>query len=189
MEKETERKCIATGKVKPQDELLRFVKTPDSRLVPDFNKKIPGRGLYVSNSKELLKTALEKNLFIKSIHQHLKIDDDFADMVEHLLAKKGLESLNLARKAGALVTGFEKVKEKIQNNKVSFLIEAVDAGQDGKEKMAGLAKDIEIISLYGTDELDKALDKVNTVYAAVLKSNISEMVYKNLKKYQTFLGK
>ena len=89
MEKETERKCIATGKVKPQDELLRFVKTPDSRLVPDFNKKIPGRGLYVSNSKELLKTALEKNLFIKSIHQHLKIDEDFADMVEHLLAKKG----------------------------------------------------------------------------------------------------
>ncbi|MEE6208018.1 MAG: YlxR family protein, partial [Alphaproteobacteria bacterium] len=51
MEKELQRKCVATGEIKSQDELLRFVKTPDSRLVPDFNKKLEGRGLYVSNSK------------------------------------------------------------------------------------------------------------------------------------------
>ena len=76
MEKETDRKCIVTGQIKPKDELLRFVKTPDSRLIPDFNKKIEGRGLYVSNSKQVLKTALEKNLFIKSIHLHLKIEDN-----------------------------------------------------------------------------------------------------------------
>ena len=77
MEKETERRCIVSGKVKPAAELLRFVKTEDSRLVPDFNKKIPGRGLYVTNSRKMLKTALDKNLFVKSIHQNLKIEDNF----------------------------------------------------------------------------------------------------------------
>ena len=96
MEKETDRKCIATGQIKPKDELLRFVKTPDNRLVPDFNKKLEGRGLYVSNSKKALKTALDKNLFIKSIHLHLKIEDNFLTMVEQLLYKRGLDSINLA---------------------------------------------------------------------------------------------
>ena len=73
MEKETNRKCIVTGQIKPKDELLRFVKTYDSRLVPDFNNKLEGRGLYVSVSKKALQKALEKNLFIKSIHLHLKL--------------------------------------------------------------------------------------------------------------------
>lgn len=187
MEKETERKCVATGKVKPKAELLRFVKTPDSRLVPDFNKKIPGRGLYVSNSRRALQHALSKNLFIKSIHLHLKIQEGFVDMVEHLLYQKGLDALNLARKAGVLVTGFEKVKEKIVKNKVAFLIEASDAGQDGAEKMASAAKDLEILKVYQTNDLDVALNKVNTVHVAVLKSDIAHMVYENLKKYQTFM--
>lgn len=187
MEKETNRKCIATGQIKPKDELLRFVKTPDSRLVPDFNKKLEGRGLYVSISKKALKTAIEKNLFIKSIHLHLKIEDNFLDMVEQLLHKRGLDSINLARKAGALVTGFEKVKEKILRNKVAFLIEAQDAGQDGAQKIKAISENLETIKLYCVEELDNALDKVNTVHIAVLKSDIAKMVYENLKRYQTFL--
>ena len=187
MEKETERRCIVSGKVKPADELLRFVKTEDSHLVPDFNKKLPGRGLYVTNSRKMLKTALDKNLFIKSIHCHLKIEENFLEMVENLLHKKGLETINLARKAGAAVAGFEKVKDNILKNKVAFVIEAADAGQDGDEKMQALSKGLEILKIYTTDELDNALDKVNTVYIAVLKSNIAGMVYTNLKRYQTFL--
>lgn len=186
MEKETERRCIVSGKVKPAAELLRFVKTEDSRLVPDFNKKIPGRGLYVTNSRKMLKTALDKNLFVKSIHQNLKIEDNFLETVEALLHKKGLEAINLARKAGAAVAGFEKVKESILKNKAAFVIAAADAGKDGSEKMEALSKDLEILKIYTINELDNALDKVNTVYIAVLKSSIAQMVYTNLKRYQSF---
>lgn len=187
MENETERKCIATGVIKPKTELLRFVKTPDSRLVPDFNKKLSGRGLYVSISRQALKKALEKNLFIKSIHLHLKIQDDFLEMVEHLLYQKGINAINLARKAGALVTGFEKVKEKILKNKVAFLIEASNAGQDGLEKISAVSGGLEVFRVYRSEDLDAALNKVNTVHVAVLKSDIAGMVYENLKKYQTFM--
>ena len=68
------------------------------------------------------------------------------------------------------------------------MIEAKDAGQDGKEKICAIAKNIEVISLYNVDELDLALDKTNTVHIAILKSDIAPMVYKNLKRYQTFLN-
>lgn len=187
MEKETSRKCVATGEVKNTSELLRFVKTPDSRLVPDFNKKLEGRGLYVSNSKTALKHALEKNLFIKSIHLFLKIPEDFLTQVEHLLYQRGLNALNLARKAGALVSGFEKVKTNIEKNKVAFIIEATDAALDSSRKIEASSSNLETIKIYSSQDLETALNKENTIYLAILKSDISKMVYENIKKYQTFL--
>lgn len=187
MEKETERKCIVTGLIKPQSELLRFVKTADNQLIPDFNKNFAGKGIYVSVSRQALQKALEKKLFTKAVHDYLKIPDNLMETVEHLLRKKSMDSLNLARKAGALVTGFEKVKECILKNKVAFLIEAADAGVDGSGKMAVLAKNLEVLKLYNTAELDEALNKVNTVHVAILKGSMSDMVYNNLKRYQAFL--
>ena len=187
MDNKTERKCVLTGEVKETSMLLRFVKTPDSRLVPDFDKKLGGRGLYVSNGKRFLQEALRKNLFIKSIHLFLKIPEDFLEIVTNLLYQKGLNSMNLARKAGALLTGFEKVKEAVKHGKVSFLIEASDAAEDSRNKMDAVKGDLEVLRVYSADELSNAFGKENTVYIAVLKSGISNMVYQNVKRYQTFL--
>lgn len=187
MKQETTRKCIVTGEVKKASELLRFVKTPDSCLIPDFNGKLEGRGLYVSNSRTLLKEALKKNLFVKSIHLFLKIPTDFEAQIEHLLFQKGLDSINLARKAGALVTGFEKVKSNIKKNKVAFIIEATDAALDGTKKIESLVQGLEILKVYTTEDLDKALKKESTVHVAVLKSDIAKMVYEHVKRYNTYL--
>ena len=148
-----ERKCIVEGTVKPVAELLRFVEL-NNALLPDFNKKLPGKGMYVTGNRLSLTKALEKKLFNKASRHNLKIAEGFAEMVEDLIKQKALDSLNLARKAGALVTGFEKVKEAVKKNKVDFM----------------------------------ALNKENTVHLAVLKSDMSRMVYNNLKKYQNFLS-
>ncbi|MCM1323512.1 MAG: DUF448 domain-containing protein [Acetobacter sp.] len=184
---QVERKCILEGKVKPICELLRFVELHNT-LLPDFNKKLPAKGMYVTNNKLSLAKALEKKLFHKVSRHCLKIADDFIETVENLIKQKALESLNLARKSGALVTGFEKVKEAIKKNNVEFIIEASNAGHDGQEKMAFLAKNIEIFNLFSIDELDMTLNKENTVHIAVLKSDASRMVYQNLKKYQNFIA-
>ncbi len=181
-----ERKCIVEGICKPTTELLRFVEL-NNELLPDFNKKLPGKGMYVSCNRLSVIKALEKKIFHKVSRHNLKIAENFIDIVENLIKDKALASLNLARKAGVLVTGFEKVKEVIQKNKVDFIIEARDAGQDGKEKMAFLAKNLEKFNLFSIDELDRALNKENTVHVAVLKSDMSRSVYNSLKKYQNFL--
>ncbi|MBR5599553.1 MAG: DUF448 domain-containing protein [Alphaproteobacteria bacterium] len=180
------RKCIYTGITKPVNDLLRFVML-DNTLLPDFNKKLPGKGIYVTNSRFFLEKALEKKLFNKVTKHNLKIDDNFISIVENLIKTKALESLNISKKAGALVAGFEKVKEEIKKNKVEFLIEASNAGKDGKEKMAFLAKNIEIFNFFNIEELDITLNKENTVHIAILKSDIAGIVYNNLKKYQNFL--
>ena len=181
------RKCIVDGITKPTSELLRFVMIGNT-LYPDFNKKLPGKGIYVTNNRISLETALAKKLFNKVTRHNLKIDDDFVNIVENIIKTQALNSLNIARKAGALVAGFEKVKEEIKKNKVEFIIEASNAGKDGKEKIAFLAKSIEIFNLFSIDELDITLNKENTVHIAILKSDTSRMVYNNLKKYENFLS-
>lgn len=181
------RKCIVEGVTKPTSELLRFVMIGNT-LYPDFNKKLPGKGIYVTNNRLSLETALAKKLFNKVTRHNLKIDDDFVNIVENIIKTQALNSLNIARKAGALVAGFEKVKEEIKKNKVEFIIEALDAGKDGKEKIAFLAKSVEIFNLFSIDELDITLNKENTVHIAILKSDTSRMVYNNLKKYENFLS-
>lgn len=187
MVKETvERKCIVEGIVKPQEDLLRFVEF-NNELLPDFNKKLPGKGIYITSNRLFLEKAIEKKLFNKISKHNLKIADDLIDIVENLLKQKALDSMNIARKSGALLTGFEKVKEAIKKNNVEFIIQAIDAGHDGKEKMALLAKSLEIFNLFSIDELDATLNKSNTVHIAILKNDTSRMVYHNLKKYQNFL--
>ena len=187
IDKPVVRKCIVEGAVKPTSELLRFV-VVNNTLYPDFGKKLPGKGVYVTNSRLSLEDAIKKKLFNKVTRHNLKIDDDFINIVENLVKTQALNSLNIARKAGGLVTGFEKVKEEIKKNKVEFIIEALDAGKDGKEKIAFLAKSVEIFNLFSIDELDITLNKENTVHVAVLKSDVSDMVYNNLKKYENFLS-
>ena len=181
------RKCIVSGEVKKKHLLLRFTLAPDNTVIPDFNKKLPGKGVYVCNKKTALLKAIEKNLFAKAFKVKAKVDVSLVSMAEAILRKKGLESINLARKAGILITGFEKVAAAVKKNKAAFMLKANDAGKDGHDKILLLAKGMEVFSLYSTMELDKALDKVNTVHAAFEKSEMANNVYKDLDKLRSFI--
>lgn len=182
-----QRKCIVTGEVKPLTELLRFTLTPDNALVPDFDKRLDGRGLYVCVSKKLLQKALEKRMFAKSVHKGLKISNDLEKQTEHLLYRKGLDWVNLARKAGALAAGFEKVKANILKHKVAFVIEGADASDDISQKIETADNQVEVFKVYNSEDLSAAIKTENTVYIAILKSDIAAKVYENIKRYQTFL--
>ena len=182
MKQETEnRKCIVCGEVKEKELLLRFTLAPDNQVVPDFKKKLPGKGIYVSVSKTALQKAVEKNLFAKAVKKNAKVSAELVQTVENILRKKGLESICLAKKAGDFVTGFEKVGEKIRHGNA-------DAGADGHQKITALANGLEIFALYSVEELDKALDRVNTVHAALLKGDMAKLVHTDLVRLQRFLN-
>ncbi len=187
-ELETTRKCVLTGQILAKENLLRFVLLKDGRLVPDFNKKLEGRGIYISNSLRLLQGLTVKSPLNKIFHTNVIIDPQLPQTVEQILHKRGLEAINLARKAGDLVLGFEKVKETIQKNKAAFVIEASDAGDDGKQKIAAMAGETEKFSLYDVATLSAALDRENTVYLVVKKSPMATMVKQALRRYQTYLN-
>lgn len=182
------RKCIVSGEVLEKKYLLRFVAMPDGVVVPDFKKRLPGKGVYVSISKTMLGKAISANLFAKALKKKVKPAENLGDMVEQILRHQALQAVSLARKAGELLTGMDKVSEAIKKGKVAFLLEATDAGADGAEKILRLAGDLKIYRLFATEELDKALDKINTVHAAFLKGEMSKMVSHEFGKLADFLN-
>lgn len=182
------RKCIVTGEIIEKNKLLRFTVTPDNQVIPDFKRKLPGKGIYTKNSQKCLKTAIEKNLFSKVTKKQLKADHQLMEIVESLLRKKGLDAVSLARKAGILITGMDKVIDALKKNKVAFILEAKGAGEDGHQRILIAARDLEIFNLYDVEELDKALDKVNTVHVAFLKSEMAKTVYNEFSRLQSFLN-
>lgn len=185
---EVERKCIVTGQILPKEKLLRFTLTPENEVVPDFKKKLPGRGIYVTNSKKVLQKAIEKNLFAKAAKGKAKPAKDLAEMVEHLLKKRALDAVSLARKAGDLVTGMDKVSDVLKRGQAAFVMEAEDAGEDGSKRITLAAQGLKIWRLFTTEELDKALNKVNTVHSAFKKGETARMVQNEFEKFADFLN-
>lgn len=181
------RKCVLTGVTKHKRQLLRFVVLRGGTVVPDFNKKLDGHGFYISNSRKLLEGLTVKNPLNKILHTNTIIAADLPQMVEQVLRKKALDAVNLARKSGDLVLGFDQVKECITKGKAAFVIEARDAGEDGKQKIAAIAKDLEQFIIYDIATLSRALNRENTVYMAVRTGTMANMVRSALLKYQIFM--
>lgn len=188
MQKETARKCIVTGEVCEKERLLRFTVTPDGQVVPDFKKRLPGKGVYVLNSGKALQKAIEANLFAKALKIKAKVGVELVEQVENLLRKQALDAVSLARKAGALISGMDKVIDALKKGKAAFLLEASDAGEDGHHRIMAYAKDTEIFSLFKIEELDKELAKENTVHLALAKGSVAKMVREAFVRLAAFLN-
>src|SRR4029077_5955153 len=61
----TMRMCAVTREVRPIDELIRFVVSPQGEVIPDLKRKLPGRGLWVSASHRAVAEAVRRNQFSK----------------------------------------------------------------------------------------------------------------------------
>ncbi len=184
---ELKRKCFATGVIRPTGELLRFALTPDNCLLPDFDKKSDGRGLYLSNAKTLLDKAVDKHLFAKALRQCPKMSKDIAGQVETLLYQRGLAQIKRAKKTGTLVAGSPEFNENIDKNKVAFVVEATDASAESTSEIKSLFSDDRILKAYTMCDLRNVLDLPDVSYFAVLKSNMAKRAYDGIKKYQTFM--
>ena len=188
MKAEETRKCIVCGETLPKENLLRFTLTPDNQIVPDFKKKLPGKGVWVKNSKKSLSIAVEKNLFAKVLKTKANVSQDLVETVQKLLQKRALDAISLARKAGVLVTGFEKVCDALKKNKAAFVLEAKDAGHDGHDRIMNMAKNLQVFHTFNREELDKELDKVNTVHVAFLHGEMANAVKSEISRLEDFLN-
>lgn len=62
-----ERLCVACRKLRPKDQMIRFVRT-GGNVTADFSGKIQSRGAYVCRDLDCLKRAAEKDLLRRALH-------------------------------------------------------------------------------------------------------------------------
>lgn len=179
-ERGAERRCLVTGEILPKEALLRFVVGPGDELVPDPAARLPGRGLWVKPERAIIRRAQTRGLFARAAKARVKVPDDLLERLVALERRRLLDLLGLARRAGALVAGFEKVKAALAGGQVALLVAASDGGPDGRGKLAALAAhrapDAPLLDCLGAAELAQALGREHAVHAAVLRSGIADRI-------------
>jgi hypothetical protein len=162
-----ERKCIATGESQPKAGLIRFCLGPEGQVVPDILGRLPGRGFYVSADRELIEKAARKGLFARAARQPVKVPEGLADLVERLLAQRVVELLSMARKAGAAVMGYEKVKDWLAKGHAATLIQASDGSERGKTKLHPPEGEGGFIGVLTAGEMGLSFGRERAIHAAL----------------------
>lgn len=171
-----ERRCLVTGDIGPKAGLIRFVLSPEGVATPDLAERLPGRGVWVSARRDCVEKAAVKRLFARGFKMAATAPDGLADVVEAGLARRALDALGLARKAGLATAGFEKVKARLKAGPVAALIQASDGAADGREKLARLAGDAPVIATLRASELGLAFGRQFVIHACLDRGGASERV-------------
>ena len=171
-----ERKCIVSGEVGPKAGLIRFVAAPDGTVLPDLLGKLPGRGFWVTSSREALDRAAAKGLFSRAARAKVTPPAELADLIEDMLAKRVVELLSLARKAGLAVTGYEKVKGWLVDGRATVLLQASDGSERGKAKLRPPEKTGLFIDCLTGQEIGLAFGRESAIHGALAAGGLSNRV-------------
>jgi len=174
----TMRMCVVSREVRPIEELIRFVVSPDGHIVPDLKRKLPGRGMWVTASRQVVAEAVRRHQFTKTFKRDLRIPPTLPADIEALLVRSATEALGIAAKARQIVAGFGKVESALREGTVEVLIHASDGAADGIRKLDMLARQnegnrgakpqIPVVTALKSTELDLALTRSNVIHAALL---------------------
>ncbi|MBV1867627.1 MAG: RNA-binding protein [Marinosulfonomonas sp.] len=167
--------------------LIRFVVGPDGGIVPDFAEKLPGRGIYVTASKEALGQAVDKNLFARSAKQPVTIQDGLIEVVEAGVLKRVTDLISLARKAGKAVAGYEKVKGWLADGRAKVLLQASDGSARGKGKLWTPEGGRFFGSLTGS-ELGLAFGRESVIHGALGAGGLTPRVIEEATRLAGFRG-
>ena len=185
-----ERRDIVSGEVMGEARLIRFVAAPDGSVTPDLARKLPGRGLWVAADRASVATAAKKGLFARAAKAQIRAPAELADQVAALLRSRLLSGLGLAKRAGDLTSGFEKVSSAIASGKVAWLIEASDGAPDGRGKLTRLARHQSpppgLFGLFGAAELGLALGAENVIHTAFLAGRAAERWTEDVRRLAGF---
>ena len=168
------RRCIVSGEVARKETMLRFVIGPDDRVVPDMGGRLPGRGIWLRSKRDMVDSARIKNLFAKAARRRVSVPDDLTEVVEGLLARRCLDLIGLARRAGQSVAGFEKVCTWMRADKGGVLLEAADASPDGRAKVGRLAAGMPLLDLFDGAELGAVVGRPRAVHVVVAPGRLAD---------------
>jgi predicted RNA-binding protein YlxR (DUF448 family) len=190
--KESERLCVATREVRPVSDLIRFVIGPEGEAVPDLKRKLPGRGVWVTATREALGDAIKRKAFARGFKRDVRLPADLLERTGRLLEQSALDALAIAAKAGSVVSGFAKVENALAHDHVMALLHAAEAAPHGVKKLnAALHRNSEagstaVIHALSGAQLDLALARPNVIHAALLAGPVSDTFLARLRRLERF---
>ena len=186
------RMCVATRTVQPVSDLIRFVVGPDGEAVADVKSKLPGRGIWVTATRDALLEAIKRKAFARGFKRDVRLPPDLVDRTERLLERAVLDALAMAGKAGLVAAGFGKTEAALDHEDVVALLHAAGAASDGIRKLDAASRRRRseappvVIGFLNSAQLDLALNRPNVVHAALLAGPASETFLARCRRLERF---
>jgi predicted RNA-binding protein YlxR (DUF448 family) len=196
LEEMNDRTCIVTRQTAAPDDLIRFVVGPDSGVVPDLKRNLPGRGCWVTADRTHIERAAQKRLFSRAFKADVSVPADLGGMVDGLLARSALGALGLARKGGAIALGAAKTEAAVRAGKAVAVLHAYEAAEDGCRKIAQARRatvhlggpDTPAYKRFSEAEMGLALGGTNVIHAALLAGDAGRAALKRMVALDRYRG-
>lgn len=188
----SERFCCVTRRTAPVSEMIRFVLDPDGRVVSDLKRQLPGRGVWITGTRQALRAAIARKVFGRSFKREVTIAPDLLNRTEWLMEQAALDALSMAHKAGKVVIGAAKAEAAIAREPVLAVLHAREAAPDGTRhftaalRQRGDAGDVAVLETFASAQLDLALGRSNVVHAALLAGPESEAFLARAARLERF---
>jgi len=160
--------------------MIRFVVGPDGTAVPDLKRRLPGRGIWITATRQALRGAIARKAFARAFKRDVRLGPDLVETTERLIERAALDALAMCHKAGKVAIGFANADAALARARVAGLLHAAEAAPDGTRKLAAAlnrradAAEIAVIDAFTSAQLDLALGRSNVIHAALLAGPESE---------------
>jgi hypothetical protein len=167
-------------------------------VLPDIRAKAPGRGAWIGVDRATLEAAQAKGRLKGALARAFKtgelaIATDLGERIEAALRQAALDRLGLEARAGALLTGSEKIEVAARRGDVHLLLHAADAGADGNGKLdqawrVGGGEPHGLVLPAPRTILSLALGRENVVHIALIDRAAAARVRHAIDRWRAFIG-
>jgi hypothetical protein len=187
------RRCIITRERLPKERMIRFVVGPDRQIVPDLAARLPGRGIWLSASRDVLESGslqedgrqkdkqgggghrLLTRAFARAARGPVLVPSDLSVLLQAALVKRISEALGLARRAGQAVAGYEKAREALRSGRYRLVMQASDGSEAERTRfLSGFGPELTIIDPLPGEALGRVFGRDYVVHVAVAPGKLAE---------------
>ena len=163
----------------PKERMIRFVVAPDRSLVPDLAARLPGRGMWLSASGDVIQAARVQGdpqrvlgrAFARAARGPVTVPQDLLAVLEAALVRRIGDTLGLARRAGQAVAGFEKARDWLRTGRAVLVVQAGDGSEAERARfLSGLAvegRQVPVLTPLPARSLGRMFGRDHTVHVAV----------------------
>ena len=187
---------MSRNEVRDPAEMIRFVVGPENNVFPDILGKLPGRGAWVSSTREDLDLAINKGGFKRGFKGNVKVPGDLTEQVESGLRKHTLSLIGMAKKSGKLFVGFDQVMTAAKVDALGWRIEASDGAEGSRGKIRALSKAVarevelklpRVIGCFDSSELGAIVGRDSLIHCAVPHGRIAKSLGLSARRLSGFV--
>jgi uncharacterized protein len=169
------RRCAVTRERLPKERMIRFVIGPDRQVVPDLAARLPGRGIWLSARGDVIETARTRGAFSRAARGPVTVPPDLLSGLKAALARRFVEHLGLARRAGQTVSGYQKAREWLLAGRVGLVVQASDGSSEERARFLGawIGK-VAVVSPLDGHALGAVFGRERAVHVAVAAGRLAE---------------